>query len=51
MSMSTGSISRREMFLKMALAFNGAVGLLLGVPVVRYLLSPVTRGRKPGYDS
>jgi menaquinol-cytochrome c reductase iron-sulfur subunit len=51
MSMSSGGVSRREMFLKVALAFNGAVGVLLGIPVVRYLLSPVTRGRKPGYDS
>jgi nitrite reductase/ring-hydroxylating ferredoxin subunit len=39
------------MFLKIALAFNGAMGLLLGIPVVGYLLSPITRGRKAGYDS
>ncbi|HMF78770.1 MAG TPA: hypothetical protein VK604_24145, partial [Bryobacteraceae bacterium] len=37
--------------MKIALAFNGAVGVLLGIPVVRYLLSPVMRGRNPGYDS
>jgi quinol---cytochrome c reductase iron-sulfur subunit, bacillus type len=43
--------SRRQMFLKTALLFNGAVGVLLAVPIVRFLLSPVTRGRKPGYES
>jgi Rieske Fe-S protein len=48
---SSGDLSRRQIFLKVALAFNGAVGVLLGIPVVRYVLSPVTRGRKPGYDS
>jgi hypothetical protein len=47
MSMTTEGVSRRETLFKIALAFNGVVG----VPVVRYLLSPVTRGRKPGYDS
>jgi quinol---cytochrome c reductase iron-sulfur subunit, bacillus type len=51
MSMTTEGVSRRETFFKIALAFNGVVGVLLGVPVVRYLLSPMTRGRKPGYDS
>ncbi len=39
------------MFLKIATLFNGAVGVLLAIPIVRYLLSPVTRGRKSGYDS
>jgi Rieske Fe-S protein len=38
-------------FLKIGLLFNGIVGVLLGVPIVRYLLSPVTRARKPGYES
>jgi menaquinol-cytochrome c reductase iron-sulfur subunit len=45
-----GGLSRRQMFLKIALLFNGAVGVLLGIPIVRFLLSPVTRGRKPGYE-
>lgn len=44
-------VSRRRMFLKTALLFNGALGVLLGVPIVRFLLSPVTRGRKPGYET
>jgi Rieske Fe-S protein len=30
--------------------FNGLVGALLAIPVVRYLLSPVTRGQSAAYD-
>jgi len=29
---------------------NGVVGVFLAIPIVGYLLSPFTRGRKPGYD-
>lgn len=43
-------LSRRQMFLKLAVAFNGVVGVLLGIPIVRYIFSPVTRGRNTGYD-
>jgi Rieske Fe-S protein len=50
MSLPRG-LSRREMFLKIGLVFNGLVGAVLAVPIVQYLLSPVTRGRKPGYDT
>jgi hypothetical protein len=46
-----GGLSRRQMFLKIAMLFNGVAGMFLAVPIVRYILSPVTRGRKPGYDS
>jgi Rieske Fe-S protein len=46
-----GGISRRQMFLKIAMLFNGVVGVLLGIPIVRYILSPVTKARKPGYES
>jgi len=42
--------SRREMFLKIAMLFNGIVGVLLGIPIVGYLLTPVIKGRKPGYE-
>ncbi len=45
-----GELSRRRMFLRMALAFNGAVGVVLGIPIVLYILSSVTRGRKQGYE-
>jgi len=46
-----GGLSRRQMFLKTAMLFNGFVGALLAIPVLGYLLSPVIRGRKPGYES
>src|SRR5258705_7474460 len=49
MTLSSG-LSRRKMFLKIGIAFNGLVGTVLAVPIVRYLLSPVTRERKPGYE-
>jgi menaquinol-cytochrome c reductase iron-sulfur subunit len=37
-------LSRRQSLLKIATAFNGAVGVLLGIPIVRYVLSPIRRG-------
>ncbi len=43
-------LSRRQTFLKLGMAFNGAMGVLLGIPIVRYLFSPVTRGRDGAYD-
>jgi len=46
-----GGLSRRQMLLKTSMLFNGIVGVILGIPIVRYILSPVTRERKPGYDS
>ena len=39
------AITRRALFVKLGLAFNGTVGVLLGVPIVGFLLSPVVRGR------
>jgi menaquinol-cytochrome c reductase iron-sulfur subunit len=44
-------LSRRQMCLRIAMLFNGVVGAFLAIPVVRYLLSPVTRGRGAAYDS
>ena len=38
--------SRRAMFAKMGALFTGAVGLMLAVPMGRYLLSPVMRARR-----
>src|ERR1700744_5917456 len=43
-------LSRRQMFLKIAAAFNGVIGVMLGIPIVRYLFSPVVRGQNAGYD-
>jgi menaquinol-cytochrome c reductase iron-sulfur subunit len=42
---------RRALLAKLGLFFNGIVGAALAVPIVSYLLSPVTRDRKPGYRS
>ena len=39
-------LSRREVFVKLGLAFSGLVSMLMGVPIVGYLLSPVIRDRK-----
>jgi hypothetical protein len=50
MTTSTGP-SRRRLLAKAGLLFNGIVGAILAVPIVRYLLSPVTRESKPGYES
>ena len=44
-------MSRRTMLVKLGLAVNAIVGAALAVPIVRYLLSPVTRERKSGYQS
>ena len=48
---SPREISRRAFFTNVAIFFNAIVGVVLAVPIVRYLLSPVSRERKPGYDS
>jgi len=43
--------SRRAILLKLGILFNAAVAAVLAVPVLRYLLSPVTRQRKQEYDA
>jgi menaquinol-cytochrome c reductase iron-sulfur subunit len=50
MTLPTG-LSRRELLMKMGIFFNGLVAVILAVPVVRYLLSPIARGRREGYES
>src|SRR5580698_4226445 len=45
------SMTRRGMLLKLGILLNGAAGIVLAVPIVRYLLSPVLRERWPGYES
>src|SRR5260370_6233394 len=40
--------TRRAILLKIGVLFNAAVGAMLAVPVLRYVLSPVTRQRKEG---
>ena len=39
-------LTRREVFLKLGLAFGGFVAAILGVPIVGYVLSPLVRDRK-----
>ena len=36
-------LSRRQGLLKISAAFTGMVGVLLGIPIVRYVLSPMRR--------
>ena len=42
-------LSRRAMLVKIGVFFNFIVGAILAVPIVRYLMSPVARGRAGGY--
>ena len=48
---SPREITRRDLFVKIGIFLNGIVGVILAVPIVRYLLSPVARERKAGYES
>jgi Rieske Fe-S protein len=45
------NISRRGLLMKVGILFNGIVATALAVPIVRFLLSSVTRGRAGGYLS
>ena len=46
------TLSRRKMFAKLGMLFNGAVGAVLAVPILRYILSPLIRAdQKPGFTS
>jgi quinol---cytochrome c reductase iron-sulfur subunit, bacillus type len=44
-------LSRRGVLVKLGILFNGTVGAILAVPIVRYILSPAIRERRPGYES
>ena len=45
------SLTRRAMFTKIGILFNGLVAAALSVPIARFLLSSITRGRANGYLS
>lgn len=45
------TLTRRALFTKIAILFNGLVVLVLALPVVRFLLASITRGRGNGYLS
>jgi menaquinol-cytochrome c reductase iron-sulfur subunit len=51
MTPSSTNVTRRGFFAKVALMFNGFIGVALAVPILRYLASPVTRERNVGNDS
>lgn len=42
-------LTRRGLFMKLAILFNGLVGIALAVPIVQFLLSAITRGRANAY--
>src|SRR5246500_4815425 len=44
-------LSRRGLFMKLGILFNGLVATALAVPIVRFLLSSISRGRAGGYLS
>jgi Rieske Fe-S protein len=44
-------VSRRELFVNLGLLFDGVVTVLIGIPIVRFLLSPVVRGQDGRYQS
>jgi Rieske Fe-S protein len=46
MTSSSPETTRRVWLVKVGLLFNGAVGIVLAVPILRYLLSPVVRAKK-----
>jgi Rieske Fe-S protein len=43
------TLTRRGLFMKLGILFNGLVATALAVPIGRFLLSAVTRGRADGY--
>ncbi len=45
------NLSRRAMLVKLGILFNGIVAAVIAVPIVRYILSPITRARKTSYAS
>jgi len=43
------TLSRRGLLMKLGILFNGLVGTAIAVPIVRFLLSSITRGRANAY--
>jgi menaquinol-cytochrome c reductase iron-sulfur subunit len=43
-------LPRREFFVKVGILLNGIVGVILAVPILRYLLSPIARSWQGGYE-
>jgi menaquinol-cytochrome c reductase iron-sulfur subunit len=49
--MTASGFSRRAMLMKIGIVLNGIVAAILAVPIFRYLLSPVSHGRKDADES
>ena len=45
------TVSRRAFLTKLGLGFNAVVAAALGVPIMRFILSPIARERRSGYES
>lgn len=45
------TLSRRAMLMKLAILFNGIIGVVLAIPIVGYVLSPLTRSRKGSHEA
>jgi len=43
------TLSRRGLFMKLGILFNGFAAAVLALPIGRFLLSSITRGRANGY--
>jgi menaquinol-cytochrome c reductase iron-sulfur subunit len=43
------TLSRRALFVKLGLLFNGVVALALAVPILRYVLTPILGSRNTSY--
>jgi menaquinol-cytochrome c reductase iron-sulfur subunit len=50
MTLPTG-LTRRALLMKLGIFFNGFIALILAVPIVRYLLSPIVRQKQGAYDA
>jgi menaquinol-cytochrome c reductase iron-sulfur subunit len=48
---SPQDLSRRQLLMKLGIFLNGIVAAVLAVPIIRYILSPVVRERKQGFES
>jgi hypothetical protein len=44
------NLSRRALFMKLGILFNGIIAALLAIPILRYVLAPITQSRKFGYE-
>ena len=47
----SGELSRRTLLMKLGILVNSIVAVILAIPLVRYMLSPVSRGRGGAYQS